>query len=238
MSSTNKTTNYELSQYVGSDKPTYLGDYNGDMLKIDTQMKTNADNIATATSTANTASTNASEALTTANTANTTAGTANTTANTASSTASAALVKSQQALTEIANLNLTVIDTITSFTTTVGSINTSASSVKVAQNSDGSLAKIYGTIGVQTAGNTSEFTVSFQTSLRPSENITFDNSVFNRRLGSSYSDSSITLRSFTLNTSGVVSYTYYGSADTLEVRIQLLPFLYFIKDFGDTGSND
>lgn len=43
MSSTNKTPNYELSQYVGTDKPTYLGDYNGDMLKIDTQMKANAD---------------------------------------------------------------------------------------------------------------------------------------------------------------------------------------------------
>ena len=43
MSSTNKTPNYDLSQYVGTDKPTYLGDYNGDMLKIDTQMKENAD---------------------------------------------------------------------------------------------------------------------------------------------------------------------------------------------------
>ena len=43
MSSTNKTPNYDLSQYVGTDKPTYLGDYNGDMLKIDEQMKANAD---------------------------------------------------------------------------------------------------------------------------------------------------------------------------------------------------
>ena len=43
MSSTNKTPNYDLSQYIGTDKPTYLGDYNGDMLKIDTQMKANAD---------------------------------------------------------------------------------------------------------------------------------------------------------------------------------------------------
>lgn len=36
MSSTNKTTHYELSQYVGSDKPTYLVDYNQDMSAIDT----------------------------------------------------------------------------------------------------------------------------------------------------------------------------------------------------------
>ena len=36
MSSTNKTTNYELSQFVGSDKPAWLADYNSDMSKIDT----------------------------------------------------------------------------------------------------------------------------------------------------------------------------------------------------------
>lgn len=41
MASTNKTTNFELSQYVGSDKPTYLGDYNSDMNKIDTAMQVN-----------------------------------------------------------------------------------------------------------------------------------------------------------------------------------------------------
>ena len=64
MASTNKTTNYELSQYIGSDKPTYLGDYNSDMLKIDTQMKANATAIATAQSTADTASTTANTAIT------------------------------------------------------------------------------------------------------------------------------------------------------------------------------
>lgn len=52
MSSTNKTKNYNLSQYIGTDKPTYLGDYNGDMLKIDTQMKANADSASNATSAA------------------------------------------------------------------------------------------------------------------------------------------------------------------------------------------
>ena len=35
MSSTNKTTNYNLSQFVGTDVPSYLGDYNSDMTKID-----------------------------------------------------------------------------------------------------------------------------------------------------------------------------------------------------------
>lgn len=49
MTATNKTTNYELSQFVGTDRPTWLGDYNGDMSKIDAQLKQNADDIASAT---------------------------------------------------------------------------------------------------------------------------------------------------------------------------------------------
>lgn len=35
MASTNKTVNLALSQYVDTDTPTYLGDYNADMLAID-----------------------------------------------------------------------------------------------------------------------------------------------------------------------------------------------------------
>ena len=49
MASTNKTENYDLSQFVGTDHPTWLGDYNSDMKKIDAQMKQNADDIASAT---------------------------------------------------------------------------------------------------------------------------------------------------------------------------------------------
>lgn len=45
MASTNKTANYALSQFVGTDRPTWLGDYNSDMAKIDAQMKANADAI-------------------------------------------------------------------------------------------------------------------------------------------------------------------------------------------------
>lgn len=52
MSSTKKTANYNLSQYIGTDKPTYLGDYNSDMLKIDTQLKANADSATNAASAA------------------------------------------------------------------------------------------------------------------------------------------------------------------------------------------
>lgn len=78
MASTNKTTNLELSQYVSSDKPTYLVDYNSDMAKIDT-------GVHTAQVTADTASTAATNAQTTAEGAQTTANTAVTNAATAQS---------------------------------------------------------------------------------------------------------------------------------------------------------
>lgn len=48
MTATNHTKNYNLSQFVGTDRPTWLGDYNGDMTKIDAQLKKNADAIASA----------------------------------------------------------------------------------------------------------------------------------------------------------------------------------------------
>ncbi len=40
MSSTNKTSNLELSQFIGSDSPKWLTDYNADMEKIDTGYQT------------------------------------------------------------------------------------------------------------------------------------------------------------------------------------------------------
>lgn len=45
MAYTNKTANYELPQYVPTDKPTYLEDFNGAMFTIDSGMKQNSNNI-------------------------------------------------------------------------------------------------------------------------------------------------------------------------------------------------
>ena len=52
MSFTNKTSNYDLPQYIATDKPTYLVDANGAYLAIDTAMKANETAAATAQSTA------------------------------------------------------------------------------------------------------------------------------------------------------------------------------------------
>lgn len=92
MASTNKTTNYELSQFVGTDKPTFLGDYNGDMQKIDTA-------IAGVATTASGASSTAASALTEAQSAASTAASAATTAATADTNATAALTTAGNAAT-------------------------------------------------------------------------------------------------------------------------------------------
>ena len=65
MSSINKTPHYNLSQFGDSpdDKPTWRGDYTGDMSKIDSQMYRNATDATTATSVANTAKSAADSAL-------------------------------------------------------------------------------------------------------------------------------------------------------------------------------
>lgn len=65
MSSLNKTPHYNLSQFGDSpdDKPSWRGDYTGDMSKIDSQMYRNETDATTATSTATTAKTTADSAL-------------------------------------------------------------------------------------------------------------------------------------------------------------------------------
>ena len=90
MASTNKTTHYELSQYIGTDKPTYLGDYNGDMAKIDAQMYLNA--------------TNAQLGITNASNAQSTADTASGLATTAKNTADGADTRSTQNATNIGSM--------------------------------------------------------------------------------------------------------------------------------------
>lgn len=55
MATTNHTPTIELSQYASTDKTSYLVNYNDDMLKIDSAIAADRDNITTAQSTADTA---------------------------------------------------------------------------------------------------------------------------------------------------------------------------------------
>lgn len=260
-SSTNKTEYYELSQYVASDKPTYLVDYNDDMSAIDTAIhgaKTQAD---LGVANAGIAQTTAENAQTTANTAVTNASTAQTTADSNTSKignlANLSTVNKSDlvsAITEVKNENITQNQNIEKNTNNIANFNltsfetinyqnitrtgngnlVSASNVYVAKNSDGSLAKIYGTIilgGVTQNGN-----ITFQTSLRPSESLTIDSHV----ILATASDISPGIRNIsspamTISTTGLVTIPYRYTVSGDDVRIFLHNSLLFIKDFGDIG---
>lgn len=102
MATTNHTDNYELSQYIGTDITSYLSNYNGDMQKIDAQMKVNADDAATAMSDAASAVIASEAAIESAGTALTTAQSANTAAEAAQTAASGAQTAAGTAQTDAA----------------------------------------------------------------------------------------------------------------------------------------
>lgn len=110
MGHTNSTANLALPQFIGTDKPTWLGDVNGAFSAIDSYVGTNDAAVAAAASDASSAVSQAASAVNTANTANTTAGNASTAANNAvgvanNAVAIAGTVDSKVGL--LANLNTT-----------------------------------------------------------------------------------------------------------------------------------
>lgn len=144
MSFTNKTPNYDLPQYVADDKPTYLGDFNEAMSKIDTNMK-NIDNKAiSSVTTAENANSTAEEALSTANSAQGAVSQATTTANQAKQTAENAQTTATNAQSDAS----TAITTANQANTTAGTANSNASSAKSTAESANSTA--------QTAKNTAD----------------------------------------------------------------------------------
>lgn len=125
MGATNHTSNYNLPQWIGTDKPTFLGDLNDAFLKIDTQMKANADSATTAESAAGSAesaataaSQSASQALQAAQTAGTNATQALSTANNAASTANSA-----QQIANAASAITTPLSSNGGWITTIANVN-------------------------------------------------------------------------------------------------------------------
>lgn len=91
MGHTNSTPNIGLPQFIGTDKPTWLGDVNGAMSAIDTKVGSIDAAIATTDAKADNAVADAAGAVTTATNAVTTAGNASTTATQANNLATQAL---------------------------------------------------------------------------------------------------------------------------------------------------
>lgn len=148
MASTNKTTHYELSQYVGSDKPTYLTDYNGDMLAIDTGIYNAQTKADTAFANAGTADTKADNATLTANQALNSAGSANTNIGTMANLNTTEKTTLVGAINEVNNrLNFV---SFKRFTENDYSVTNNAfwggNNLNIAKTADGAYCKIYGQI--------------------------------------------------------------------------------------------
>lgn len=136
MSSTNRTANYNLPQFIGTDKPTWLGDVNPAMSTIDTQMKANADGVTTANGAVTELTTRVEDAETTVTNLNTRVGT----------------IESQTSNIsgEVSTLNTSVAQIIAQLNLSQHTQNTISLAgnrqfvVHLSQNSDGSLFKFYG----------------------------------------------------------------------------------------------
>lgn len=236
MASTNKTTHYELSQYVGTDKPTYLTDYNNDMSAIDTGIynaQTKADSAYTA---AGLADGKAGDAQTTANSALTNAGTANTNIGTMANLTTTEKTTLVGALNEVNyNVGLFNLSVFETPTVTPAFGTTGTNTLSVAKNANGSLAKVYGSLQLTdvSGGGTRALSVSMTSSLRPSASITINNAGMVRVLKSNGDINVIRDFDITIATDGTITFETNVFNDTLSCRFMLFPCLYFIKDFGD-----
>lgn len=225
MGATNHTTNYNLPQFVGNDKPTWLGDVNGAMSSIDTQMKANHDLADTAKTTADTASTTASTALTNASIADDKAGNAQSTAN-------SALSKSLDNEAKINLLDLVDFDTYagTDMSSNNGTVQ-NYSNVTIATNADKSICKIYGTIWIN-GNNPGEAKITIANT-----GIELDSEITVNCAGITLYNNNITGLDITFKTNGSIVVNCYTDTAGVNKRITLLPVLIFIKNFGDTPQN-
>ena len=242
MSSTNQTTHYELSQFLGTDKPAWLTDYNSDMSKIDAgvysaqstatgadgKATTNATSIGTLANLTTTEKTNLVGAI---NEVNTTAGTAQNTATGASDTANSAIGKVNNLTTYLA------IDYFSNLTASIsgsGSPSITSQSVKSAYNNDGSLGKVYGRVDFGKSGVASDITITLgDTGLRPSTSITINSAAIFAPYDSSFHTTGLKSVDLVINSNGNASITFASTSNEIGGQIILTPFVIFAQDFGD-----
>lgn len=238
MASTNKTTNYELSQFLGTDKPAWLSDYNTDMSKIDAQMKLNADGVTSASgaSTANTTAIGTLANLTTdaktnlvsaVNEVDSHADSAQTTANTASLNASTAL--NGLAKFDLDNeIPLTVVSNL-------GTV--AENSLKIRKDDTNSVYKFYGQLtitGLTGVTGTITLTITPTSGLNPSEayEVTCGSTIYKYRSGSG--EISIGNRKFGVGTDGTITIANEPvNNDTSTITWIFPPCVYFNQGFGD-----
>lgn len=256
--STNKTANYELPQFVGTDKPTWLGDFNNAMASIDAGMAENksdiesmdsrvssaestastaSQNVATLTGRVNTLQTNVESTTTTANNAQSTATSALNTANSAQSTANTADSKANEVETNLNSFerefNLTTTKTYSSSSSDVSVIggNIYSGSVTIATNSTGSIFKLYGNLNIRCTANPYKITLN-------NTGISTDASYNINCVGFADTGSLQTVN-VEVNNNQIVISTYIQSTSSSTVRTMILfPCVYFNTNFGDTPAGE
>lgn len=249
MSSTNHTTNYNLSQFVGADKPAWLADYNGDMGKIDTgihnaqttatgadgKADANATNIGTLANLTTTAKTSlvaaVNEVDSNADSAYSLASGAAQTANTADGKVNALASK----------FNFVSFNDYTATFTGNGTMHQTRKNLTVAKNADGSICKIYGQIQINNPSNISSVKIT-GTGLAPTSDITIKCCGIVRYLtdgvgATADSEDYINGCDLVIKTNGdveilpVMNNTYYSNGMITWI---FHPVVIFVKDFGDT----
>ena len=240
MSATNSTTNYELSQFIGTDKPAWLSDYNGDMAKIDAGIHTaqttatasdgkadaNTTKIGDLTYLSTTAKTNLVSAI------NEVDGNTETAQNTATQAGTIATNAKEVAdgLTSYLSITQTAQITPTVSGGTIGNIN----EMYYALNAGGTLGKIYGRLRF-TATSAGTITVTLPVSaLNISSQFTIAGACYYNTLNQGTSNFGIiNARDITINTNGTCTISFTGIVVGDIVTIWMPPCLYFFTDFGD-----
>lgn len=251
MSSTNKTTHYELSQYLGTDKPTYLVDYNGDMSKIDTgiynaknEADTNATNIGTLANLTTDSKTNVVSAINevdshadtnASNIASNTSAIETNTTNIGTNTTNIGTLANLNttnktnlvsAINEIVNkFNLSTITTYTKDDMTASGCTINSGTITIAKNSDSSICKIYGVLILTKTQATATITI-------PNTGISVDSEITVSPCGEEAGGLVAQNTSAVFNTNGSITLRCFGAASG-NVYAKWFPFLIFVKDFGD-----
>ena len=240
MASTNKTANYDLSQYVGTDKPTYLNDYNSDMLKIDEGIhdaQVKADEIGDLT---NLLTDNKNNIVSAINEVDTHADN--------NATATATNTNAIGTLTNLETTNknnlVSAINEVNTFKNNfdlnnstpyaisdlvASNINVDYCDLQLVTNSDNSLYKLYGLI-TGNVSNVGSSTITIQSDLRPSEEYSVNCAgSFVDLFGNTYMISPVM---FTVKTTGEIVIGIFNNS-TGAKRLILNPCLFFNTSFGD-----
>lgn len=239
MGATNKTTYYELPQYVQSDKPSYLGDFNGAMNTIDSAIHTNAVNIGINETNITNTNTTIGDLTTLKTSVKTNIVNAiNENVDKIGDTSElTTIVKTSivDAVNEIVdNFNLTDITTYDKNTIGVrvssGGIN--GGLITVATNSKKSICKIYGELLMEQTNVGEDIKITLPTNFVVSEEFTVD--CAGLKIANKYMESNpstLTVVYLKFKTNGEVDIQYYSQDTT--AHIMCIPFMIFVKNFGD-----